>query len=121
MSLFITSDGGLTTAGYVLCVVCILVLMTALLFIRKNTGSSGGREASGRRSADTRRLTVCAMCVALAAVTSMIKVFELPLGGSITLCPMPMIVLPGWIYGLSQGCSAAWSTAFSSSFWGPTC
>ena len=103
MALFITSEGGLTMAGYILSIILILVLMAALLFIRKNAGSSGGRNGSGRRSADTRRLTVCAMCVALAAVTSMIKVFELPLGGSVTLCSMLMIVLPGWIYGLSAG------------------
>ena len=103
MALFITSEGGLTMAGYILSIILILVLMAALLFIRKNAGSSGGRNGSGRRSAATRRLTVCAMCVALAAVTSMIKVFELPLGGSVTLCSMLMIVLPGWIYGLSAG------------------
>ncbi len=52
---------------------------------------------------NAKRLTVCAMLIALAAVTSMIKVWEMPLGGSVTLCSMLMIVLPGWIYGLGAG------------------
>lgn len=65
------------------------------------TTAVGGRTQRGVMSA--RKMAFCAMCVALAAVTCMIKVFELPLGGSVTLCSMLFAMLPGWIYGTGTG------------------
>ena len=47
----------------------------------------------------TKQLAFCAMAVALATVTSMIKLFDFPTGGSITLFSMLFIVLIGYWYG----------------------
>ena len=44
-----------------------------------------------------------ALCIALAAVTSMIKVFSFPTGGSITLCSMLFAALPGYFFGAGAG------------------
>lgn len=43
------------------------------------------------------------MCVALATVTSMLKVFEFPTGGAITLCSMLFGALPGYFFGPVTG------------------
>ena len=54
-------------------------------------------------SSAVKRLAFCSMCIALAAVTSMIKVFEFSYGGSVTLCSMLFAMLPAWIYGAPTG------------------
>lgn len=54
-------------------------------------------------SRNVRKLVFCAMCIALATVTSMIKVFEFPTGGSITLCSMLFAALPGYFFGPAAG------------------
>lgn len=55
----------------------------------------------------TRTLVECAMMIAVSTVLSMIKVFEMPFGGSITLFSMLPIVLisyrHGWRWGLMTG------------------
>ena len=51
----------------------------------------------------TQRLAVSGVLIALAVVLSMIKVFELPFGGSITLFSMTPIMLAGWLYGVPWG------------------
>lgn len=50
-------------------------------------------------SKNVRVLVYCAVCIALAAVTSMIKLFSFPTGGSITLCSMLFAMLPGYFFG----------------------
>ena len=56
----------------------------------------------------TRKLTECAIMVALAAVLSMIKVYNLPLGGSVTLLSM----LPICIISVRHGVRTGLFTAF---------
>ena len=55
----------------------------------------------------TRTLVECGLMVALAMVLSFIPIFEMPMGGSITLCSMAPIVLVsfwhGWKWGLLAG------------------
>ena len=55
----------------------------------------------------TRTLVECGLMVALAMVLSFIPIFEMPMGGSITLCSMVPIVLVsfwhGWKWGLLAG------------------
>lgn len=51
----------------------------------------------------TRKLTTCALCIALATVLSMVKLFHFPFGGSVTLLSMLVITLPAWIYGVGTG------------------
>ncbi len=50
-------------------------------------------------SKNVKILVYCAMCIALATVTSMIKLFSFPTGGSITLCSMLFAMLPGYFFG----------------------
>lgn len=91
----VNNDGGLTTAGYIICVAAGLVLFgLALFFAGKNSKS---------RKMSTKQLVFCAMAMALAFVTSYIKVFSLPWGGSVTLCSMLFIVLVGNWYGVKTG------------------
>ncbi len=51
----------------------------------------------------TQRLTVSGVLIALATILSFIKVFELPFGGSITLCSMLPIMTIGFMYGAKWG------------------
>ena len=51
----------------------------------------------------TKKLVFSAMAIALATVTSYIKVFELPMGGSVTLCSMLFISLIGYWFGPKAG------------------
>ena len=93
---FVTADGGLTTAGYVGCVVLMvaLVVIASVLSAQKSKGTG----------MDARKLAFCAMGMALAFVTSYVKVFELPYGGSVTLFSMLFIVLiANWYGGGSTG------------------
>ena len=54
-------------------------------------------------SKNVKVLVYCALCIALAAVTSRIKVFEFPTGGSITLLSMLFAALPGYFFGPAIG------------------
>ena len=52
-------------------------------------------------------ITVSAACLALATVLSMLKLWKLPLGGSITLFSMLFVCMPGMLYGWKLGILAA--------------
>lgn len=54
-----------------------------------------------------KSLAVCGMCLALACVTSLIKLFSLPTGGSVTLLSMFFITVIGYFFGLRTGIIAA--------------
>ncbi len=56
---------------------------------------------------NTIRLALTALLLALGAALSMVKVFEMPLGGSITLCSMLPVTLISIEYGLGWGLSSA--------------
>lgn len=55
------------------------------------------------RNFKTKQLAYAAAAIALAMVTSMIKLFSLPMGGSVTLFSMLFIVLIGHWYGPAAG------------------
>ena len=82
MSFFVTADGGLTTAGYVGCVVLMvaLVVIASVLSAQKSKGTG----------MDARKLAFCAMGMA-------------PYGGSVTLFSMLFIVLIANWYGAKTG------------------
>lgn len=93
--LLVNAEGGLTTAGYVVCAVAgIALFVLAIIFAGKN---------SEKKKMRTRQLVFCAMAIALAYVTSYLKLFSLPWGGSVTLCSMLFIVLIGNWYGVQTG------------------
>lgn len=97
MSFFVSLVDGeyqLTTAGYVAgAVILAAFLVVAALFANKKE----------HMSMNAKQIAFCAMCIALATVTSMIKVYEFPFGGSITLFSMLFACLPGYFYGLRTG------------------
>ena len=63
------------------------------------TNSITGRSASSA----VKRLVFSAMGIALAIVTSYIKVWEMPMGGSVTLLSMLFICLIGYWFGAGYG------------------
>lgn len=94
-SFLVNAEGGLTTAGYAVCIVIGMALfIAALVFAGK---------VSERKKMGTKQLVFCAMALALAFITSYIKIFNMPWGGSVTLCSMLFIVLVGNWYGPKAG------------------
>jgi thiamine transporter len=84
----------ITQAGYFLMVaVLIAVLLLACFITRPDEKNVLG----------TRKLVFSAMAIALATVTSMIKLFHAPMGGSVTLFTMLFVSLIGYWYGLGTG------------------
>lgn len=93
--MFVNGEGGLTAAGYAVCVAAgILLFFLATVFAGKS---------SGKERMTTRQLVFCAMSVALAFVTSYVKIIGMPWGGSVTLCSMLFIVLAANWYGVKTG------------------
>lgn len=91
----VNGDSGLTSAGYAVCIFAgIILFVAALAFAQKG---------SEKKKMSTRQLVFCAMAMALAFVTSYIKIFTLPWGGSVTLCSMLFIVLVANWYGVQTG------------------
>ncbi|MCD7834109.1 MAG: energy-coupled thiamine transporter ThiT [Lachnospiraceae bacterium] len=91
----VTADGGLTTLGYVICAIAAIALVLVASFLHSRAGSA--------KKMSTKQLVYCAMAMALAFVTSYIKVFHLPYGGSVTLFSMLFICLIGSWYGVKVG------------------
>lgn len=50
-----------------------------------------------------KNLAFCGLLIALATVTSFIKIFSFPFGGSVTLLSMLLVVLAGYFYGPKLG------------------
>ncbi len=86
-----TQDGGLTTLGYALSIAAIPVLLLAAAWLY-------GR-LSQTKKLSTKQLVFCAAAMALAYVLSYIKLWDPPLGGSVTLMSMLFICLVGYWYG----------------------
>lgn len=59
------------------------------------------------RKITTKQLVFSSAAIALAMVTSMIKLFEMPMGGSVTLLSMLFLTLVGYWYGPYTGMVAA--------------
>ena len=56
-----------------------------------------------------KRLVLSAIMIALATVLSFVKVYKLPLGGSVTLLSMLPIVVVSMLYGVKQGLATAFA------------
>ncbi len=101
MSFFIATEDNsysLTTAGFVVTAIFFAVL---LLVAAAVSGEKKGKKMGAKE------LAFCAMSIALASVTSMMKLYEFPFGGSVTLFSMLFICLPGYFYGLAAGLLSA--------------
>lgn len=88
----------LTGAGYgaLVAVIAVILLLGCMV---------GG--AGDRKRVSTKQLVFSAMAMALATVTSMIKLVDLPMGGSVTLLSMFFICLMGYLFGLRAGLMTA--------------
>lgn len=89
-----------TTAGYVaLSVILVLILLICVFISGKN-----------QKKLQTREMAFCSIALALAFVTgTFIKLFPMPMGGSVTLCSMLFISLIGYWYGLRVGLMTAFA------------
>lgn len=85
----------LTTAGIITVVICIAVLIALALILQPKEKKS--------RKYSTKQMVFSAVAMALAVVTSALKLFEMPMGGSVTLFSMLFIVLIGYWYGPKAG------------------
>ena len=90
----------LTTTGILLVVAVIVILLIAAAVMRQ-------RRAVRKTVLTTKQLVYSAAAVALAVVCSMIKLFEMPMGGSVTLLSMLFIVLIAYWYGPYVGIMTA--------------
>ena len=85
-----------TVLGYAALIVVGLICVGLALWIVS-------RNKKGGMHITTRQIMFSAMAMALGTVTSMIKLFDAPMGGSVTLCSMLFIVLIGYWYGPKVG------------------
>ena len=85
----------LTPAGYAAIILVMLVLLAlpAALFARRSRGIRF----------ETKQLVFCSAAIALSVVTSFIKLYTFPFGGSVTLCSMLFVCLIGYWYGPKIG------------------
>ena len=91
----VNAEGGLTTAGYALTIIAgIALFLAAVYFAGKH---------SVKKRLSTKQLVFCAVAMALAFITSYIRIGEMPWGGSVTLCSMLFIVLTANWYGVRTG------------------
>ncbi len=86
----------LTTAGYTVLIIAMLVVLLV-----------GCAIFGSKRKITAKQLSFSAMAIALAMVASIIKLWDMPMGGSVTLFSMLFIVLIGNWYGISMGLSTA--------------
>ena len=83
----------LNTAGY------LFFIVLGLLFL----GLAVGLNKRKSLTFSTKQLVFSAVAIALATVLSEIKLFQAPMGGSVTLLSMLFVVLIGWLYGPAAG------------------
>lgn len=110
MSIFvkkILDEGGdyfeLTGAGYGALIAVMLLILLLGCFLSN---------PSGKKKLSVKALVFSAMAIALAMVTSMIKLIDMPMGGSVTLCSMLFVCLIGYLFGLRTGLMAAIAYGF---------
>lgn len=100
----IVEDGevyyNITKGGYALVVVLALIAFATISFFKNSEGK-------GRMS--VKQITVSALCLALAFVLSNIKLFKLPMGGSLTVFSMFFVTYIGYLYGPRVSLSAAFA------------
>lgn len=90
----------LTSVGIIIVVVLIALLLVIAALVRH-------RKAQKKAVLTTKQLVYSAAAIALAVVCSMIKLFEMPMGGSVTLLSMFFIVLIAYWYGPYVGLMTA--------------
>ena len=107
MSLFlekVVEDGyvtyNITRGGYFLVIILMLAAVALVSYFTN---------ADGKGKMSIKQITFSALCLALAFVMSNIKLFKLPMGGSITLFSMFFVCFIGYLYGPRVSLSAAFA------------
>ena len=85
----------LTAAGIGIVIAVIAVLLIVAAIMRH-------RNESRKAALTTKQLVYSAAAIAIAVVCSMIKLFEMPMGGSVTLLSMLVGIMTAVAYGLVQ-------------------
>lgn len=96
----------LTTVGICAVIVVILALVGIAVFRKTKNGSAS------KTTISTKQLVFSAIAMALAIVTSYMKLANLPFGGSVTFFSMFFIVLIGYWYGAKAGLMTAFAYGF---------
>ena len=117
MSYFISTQDGyyaLTTAGIVVCVVLIDILVILTAFIARKGKAVGSEQETKTESKhknlfSVKQLVFSAMALALGFATSYVRILPMPWGGSITLCSMLFVALIGYWYGPKIGLCAGFA------------
>lgn len=91
-----------------------IVAVAALIVVlcmrsRKGAADTGAPSEKKHGRISTRVLVQGALCVALSFVLSYIKLFSMPMGGSITLFSMLPIFAFAWMYGPAAGLLAGFT------------
>ena len=73
--LLVHAEGGLTAAGYAVTIIAGIILFLAAVYFAAKTSS--------KKRMSTKQLVFCAVALALAYLTSYIKLFEMPWGGAL--------------------------------------
>lgn len=92
----------------VMIILAVAIVIAGILLAKKLTDDSekednDSSKTKGKSSFGTKKLVVCAMCLALGYVCSTIKFLELYNGGSITLFSMLFIAYIGYCFGVKTG------------------
>ncbi len=96
---YVAAEGSyeLTNVGYVALTVTMLLIFVLGFFLFRQRSN---------KKADTKQLVFSSMAIAIAMITSMIRLWRMPMGGSVTLFSMFFICLVGYLYGLGAGITA---------------
>lgn len=96
---------------FICAIVAVIALIVALVLINKKHAAAESAVSTAPKSKKitTRMLVQGALCVALAFVLSYIKLFSMPMGGSITLFSMLPIFMFAWMYGPTAGLLAGFA------------
>ena len=116
MDLFLVQSDGeyiLTLYGYLAIALLAIVVFGAIFFFKPK------KEKQELNISVTKKLAFCSMAIAVGFVASYLKIFRLPLGGSVTLLSMLFICLVGYWYGLGTGLLAAFTYSLLQFLQGP--
>ena len=90
-------------------IVAVAALIAVLAVLNKKHVNAAPTVEKKGNKLTTRMLVQGALCIALAFVLSYIKLFSMPMGGSITLFSMLPIFVFAWMYGPAAGLLAGFA------------
>ncbi len=99
-----------STLGQVV-TICVIAILFFLILIPT-------KEQKNKRM-DTKAVTISALMVALAVGLGMLKLFEMPYGGTVTVFSMLPIVLCGYLLGTRRGVMTGFAVGLLNLIFGP--